>query len=328
MNPPKVVITDRVHEPVHRLLAKHCEVIANTGVERWPAAELLARARAADSLLIFAKDKIDDEFLAVCRQLKIIAGAIDDAHNIDLEACSRRGVWVAAAAGLAIQPTAELGLALSLALIRKVAAGDRVVRGGDSPTATSELCGGSLLGKTVGIIGMGKVGQAFARLLAGFSARIIYDDPVRMSPVQEAFFGIGRASLDQVLSQGDLVVVAVPLNPSTSQLVNEAALNKMKEGSYLVNVSRGPVVNEAAVADALKQGRLAGYAADLYEAVHPDLLDKADRTVFTPDLGAAVDQVRLEMEMSAARNILQALRGEKPRDAINEIAAVARKLET
>src|SRR5579864_5393005 len=110
---PKVVITERVHEPVDQLLAKYCEVIQNTRVERWGAAEFVDRARAADSLLIFENDRIDDGFLAVCQQLKIIAGAIDDAHNIAVEACSRRGVWVTVVPDLATQPTAELGLALS-----------------------------------------------------------------------------------------------------------------------------------------------------------------------------------------------------------------------
>jgi phosphonate dehydrogenase len=141
--------------------------------------------------------------------------------------------------------------------------------------------------------------------------------------------GIGRASFDQVLSDSDILVVMAPLTASTLHLINAAVLEKMKKGAYLVNVGRGSVVDEAAVASALEQGRLAGYAADVFETedwtradrpagVHPGLLAQADRTLFTPHLGTAVDKARLEIEMSAAAGILQALRGERPADAIND----------
>jgi phosphonate dehydrogenase len=178
---------------------------------------------------------------------------------------------------------------------------------------------------------MGRLGQAFVKLLAGFNCRIVYSDPVKMSPVQEAFFAITRASFDDVLSQSDILVVMVPLRPSTLQMISKEALARMKKGAYLVNVGRGSVVDETAVAKALEESRLAGYAADVFEmedrarpdhpaCVHPGLLAQRERTLFTPHLGSGVARTRLEIEMSSAENILQALRGERPRDAINEIA--------
>ena len=331
----KIVVTHRVHEPVKQLLSRQFDVVANDEVESWPPAKLREEAGDAEGLLVFMPDKIDEEFLAHCPRLKVIAAALKGYDNIDIAACSRHGVWVTVVPDLLSQPTAELALALTLGLVRNVAPGDRLIRSGHFRGWRPVLYGGGLAGKTVGVIGMGRLGQAFARLLAGFNCRIIYDDPVHMSPIQEAYFGMGRAPFDQVLAQSDVVVLLVPLMASTLHMVGEEALSKMKKGAYLVNVGRGSVVDEAAVARALKQNHLAGYAADVFEmedwaipghpaSVNPALLADSDRTLFTPHLGSAVARTRLEIEISAAESILQALRGERPRDAINQIESTAR----
>lgn len=325
----KAVITHRVREPVKQMLVQHCEVVANDGVESWPPDKLLERARDADALLVFMPDRIDEAFLAQCPKLRVIAGAFKGYDNIDVEACTRRGVWVTIVPDLLSQSTAELALALVLGLTRNVAPGDRLVRSGKFHGWRPVLYGSGLTGKTVGIVGMGKLGQAFVRLLAGFSARIIYYDLVKMSPVQEGFLGMGRAGFDQVLAESDVVAVMVPLTPSTLHLIHAGTLARMKKGAYLVNVGRGSVVDEAAVAHALEEGHIAGYAADVFEmedqarsdhpaAVHPGLLANTERTLFTPHLGTAVDRARLEIELSAAQSIVQALRGERPVGAINE----------
>jgi phosphonate dehydrogenase len=150
-----------------------------------------------------------------------------------------------------------------------------------------------------------------------------------MSPVQEAFLGISRAAFDEVLAQSDVLVVMLPLTESTLHLINAITLSKLKKGAYLVNVGRGSTVDETAVARSLSEGSLRGYAADVYEmedlartghpsSIHPELTANLDRTLFTPHLGSAVAQVRLKIELAAAGSILQALRGERPTDAINE----------
>ncbi len=325
----RVVVTHRVHEPVKQLLAQHCDLVGNDRVESWPPDELLKHARDAEGLMVFMPDKIDEAFLAQCPKLRVIAGAFKGHDNIDVAACTRRGVWVTIVPDLLSQPTAELALALILGLTRNVAPGDRLVRSSKFHGWRPVLYGGGLVGKTVGILGMGKLGQALVRLLAGFNARIIYHDPVKMSPVQEAFLGMARASLERVLAESDVVVIMIPLAASTLHLINSETLAKMKKGAYLVNVGRGSVVDEGAVANALEQGRLAGYAADVFEmedcarpdhpaTIHPGLLANAERTLFTPHLGTAVDRARLEIELSAAQSILLALRGERPVDAINE----------
>jgi phosphonate dehydrogenase len=326
----KVVITHRLHEPVRLLLASQCEVVANDGVETWPRGKLLESARDADALLVFMPDHINEALLAACAKLRVIAAALKGYDNIDVEACTRRGIWVAIVPDLLSRATAELALALVLGLTRNIAPGDRLVRSGRFRGWRPVLYGSSLIGKTVGVLGMGKVGQAFARLLAGFDARIIYHDPVKMSPVEEAFLGIGRADFNQVLAQSDVVVVVVPLAPSTLHLVNAQTLAMMKKSAYLVNVGRGSVVDEDAVARAIERGHLAGYAADVFEmedearpdhpvAVHPALLFDRERTLLTPHLGTAVDNTRLEIELAAAHSILEGLRGERPAGAINEV---------
>jgi phosphonate dehydrogenase len=331
-----VVVTHRIHEPVKQFLAKECEVVANDGGESWPRSKLLENARAADALLVFMPDQIDEALLAECPLLKVISAAFKGYDNIDVAACTKRGVWVTIVPDLLSSPTAELALALALGLTRNLLPGDRLIRDGKFQGWRPVLYGDGLVGKTVGILGMGKLGQAFARLLSGFNTRIIYHDPVRMSPVQEAFFGISRAAFDDVVTQSDVLVVLLPLTETTLHLINAATLAKMKRGAYLVNVGRGSTVDEAAVARSLAEGALRGYAADVYEmedlarrdhpsGIHPELIAHADRTLFTPHLGSAVAQVRLEIELSAASSILQALRGERPNDAINEPAFCSSK---
>jgi phosphonate dehydrogenase len=312
------------------MLEQKCDVVANDTAETWPKSRLAQLGRDADAIMVFMPDTIDEPFLAHCPRLKVIAAALKGYDNIDVEACTRSGVWITIATDLLSQPTAELALALVLGLTRNIAPGDRLVRSGNFQGWRPILYGSGLMGKTVGVVGMGRLGQAFARLLAGFGVRIVYYDPVKMSPVQEAFFGITRSTFDQVLTESDILVVMAPLTASTLHLINGAAIGKMKQGAYLVNVGRGSVVDEAAIASAIEHGRLAGYASDVFELedrarpdhpaqVHPGLLAQPDRTLFTPHLGTAVDKARLDIEMSAAANILQALSGERPADAINDL---------
>jgi phosphonate dehydrogenase len=263
--------------------------------------------------------------------LRVVAAALKGFDNIDVAACTRRGVWVAIVPDLLTSPTAELALTLTLGLTRNVLAGDHRVRSGEFKGWRPVLYGDGLVGKTVGVVGMGKLGQAFVKMLSGFNVRVLYYDPVPLSPVQDAFLGVARRTLDQLLAQSDVTVLLAPLTAESLHTINAESLRLMKPGSYLVNVGRGSVVDEVAVGQALKEGRLAGYAADVFEmedwaradhpaTVAPALAAHVDKTLFTPHLGSAVKAVRLEIELAAARSILQALRGERPQGAINEPA--------
>jgi len=325
---PVVLITHKVHEQVKQLLSAECRVIANDSPESWTRSELLHHAREAAALMVFMPDGVDEHFLAQCPNLKVVAAALKGYDNFDVAACTRRGVWFTIVPDLLTLPTAELALGLALGITRNVLPGDRLIRSGNYQGWRPVLYGGGLRGRAVGIVGMGKVGQALAQLLAGFEATIFYSDRNRLSAQEESRLRVSRLDLDQLLAISDVVVTLLPLQSGTLHLINAAALRQMKPGACLVNVGRGSVVDEEAVADALADGRLAGYAADVFEmedwartdrpqTISPRLLANSANTLFTPHLGSAVGSVRLEIELAAARNILQALNGQEPEDAIN-----------
>jgi phosphonate dehydrogenase len=302
----KIVITQRVFPETVDLLSPYAEVIIGR------------LSRDADALMVFMPDSLDEEFLRSCPNLKIVAGALKGCDNFDVDACTRLGIWFTIVPDLLTGPTAELALALMLGLARNVPAGDRLIRSGNFQGWRPILYGTGLAGSTVGIIGYGAVGRALARMLQGFSCRIQFHD----------LSADGSVPLDFLLESSDFVLPLVPLAPDTFHLLDRAALARTKRGSYLINVSRGSVVDEDAVADAIESGHLAGYAADTFEMedwarrdrprdINPRLLRLADRTLFTPHLGSAVVSARLEIELAAANSILQALRGERPSGAIN-----------
>lgn len=325
---PKVVLTHWVHPEVVEFLAPHCEVVANPSRARLAGEEILARTRDAAAIMTFMPDSVDAAFLDACPKLKIVSCALKGYDNYDVDACTRRGVWITIVPDLLTIPTAELTIGLLIGLTRNILAGDRAVRSGGFQGWRPELYGTGLTGRTVGLIGIGAVGQAIAERLAGFRMRIVYADPRPLPAEREAELGLERVALDDLLRRSDFVVPMVPMRADTFHLIDDTALAKMKRGAYLINTGRGSVVDENAVARALASGHLAGYAADVFELeewTRPDrptripqaLLDDAERTLFTPHLGSAVDEVRLAIEMEAARNIVQALAGEVPQGAIN-----------
>ena len=325
---PKVILTHRVHPEVIELLAEHCEVIPNPGPETLPLDEILQRAKDAEALMTFMPDRVDEAFLRACPRLRVVGCALKGYDNYDVEACTRHGVWITNVPDLLTIPTAELTIGLLIGLTRNVLAGDRFVRSGQFNGWRPALYGSGLTGKTLGIIGMGAVGQAIAQRLVGYEMRVLYTDPVALPKEKEERWSLGRVELPELLAASDFVVPMVPYHDETLHMIDRSALARMKTGAYLINTCRGSVVDEQAVVEALASGRLAGYAADVFEmeewarpgrpqAIPQALLDDSERTLFTPHIGSAVDAVRLEIELEAARNILQALRGEIPQGTIN-----------
>jgi phosphonate dehydrogenase len=305
----KVVITQRVFPGTIDQLSPHAEVVVGP-----PSPD-------ADALMVFMPDSLNGAFLSSCSKLKIVAAALKGYDNFDVEACTRLGIWFTIVPDLLTEPTAELALALMLGVARNVPAGDRLIRSGDFQGWRPILYGTGLAGSTVGLVGFGAVGRALARMLQGFSCCVRYFDPSVDA----------STPLDTVLGTSDFVLPLVPLTPETFRMLGREALSRMKRGSYLINVSRGSIVDEEAVAHAIESGHLAGYAADTFEMedwargdrpreISPRLLRLSDRTLFTPHLGSAVVAARREIEREAANNILQALRGERPSGAINSPA--------
>ena len=306
MSLPRVVITQQAFPETIELLSPHAEVI------------VAPPSRDADALMVFMPDSLDAAFLLSCPNLKIIAAALKGYDNFDVEACTRLGIWFTIVPDLLTEPTAELALALMLGLARNILAGDQLIRSGGFQGWRPILYGTGLAGSTVGLIGFGAVGRSLARVLQAFSCRVQYHDP----SVD------GSIPLETLLASSDFILPLVPLTADTFHLLNRETLRRMKRGSYLINVSRGSIVDENAVADALESGHLAGYAADTFEMedwartdrpreINSRLLRLTDRTLFTPHLGSAVASARREIERCAAHNILQALGGERPSGAIN-----------
>lgn len=328
---PRAVVTNRVDESAIADLAARCEVVANASTTPWRRDEVLARARDAEALMVFMPDAVDDDFLAQCPRLRIVAGALKGADNFDVAACTRRGIWFTVVPDLLTEPTAELAVGLMIGLARNVAAGDAAVRTGGFAGWRPVLYGTGLADSMVGLIGAGAVGAAIARRLTGFGCRMIYSEAARLDPGRERQLGLQHASVDEVAAASDFVVVACPLTAATSHFVGAGFLAAMKPGAYLVNISRGSVVDEAAVADALDGGALGGYAADVFEledwarpdrprAIDPRLLADRENTLFTPHLGSAVTSVRNRIAAAAARAIVQCLDGEEPDGALNRPA--------
>jgi phosphonate dehydrogenase len=284
--------------------------------------------------MTFMPDRVDEAFLRACPQLRVVGCALKGYDNYDVEACTRHGVWITNVPDLLTIPTAELTIGLLIGLTRNLLAGDRFVRSGAFNGWRPMLYGSGLTGRTLGLIGMGAVGQAIAARLQGYELNLLYDDPRPLVPELEARWQLTRVSRDALLRQSDFVVPMVPYRPDTLHLIDAQALAAMQDGTYLINACRGSVVDEEAVADALASGKLAGYAADVFEmeewarpdrprVIPPRLLADTARTLFTPHIGSAVDSVRLAIEMEAATNILQTLRGEVPQGAINRPLARA-----
>ena len=317
---PLTIATHPVHADTMALLRRRCDVEV---CERSPSPEVLAaRAAGASALLAFMPDRVDARLLDACPELRIVAGAFKGADNVDVEACKARGVWVTVVPDLLSASTAELAVGLLIAVARRIREGDAAVRGGQFTGWRPGFHGIDLEGTAVGIVGMGSLGQAIARRLLGFGCRLAYADP----GVPEAN-GLAARPLEDLLRESRVVVLAVPLTPTTHALINGERLALMSPGAVLVNVGRGSTVDEDAVAAALASGRLAGYAADVFAiedrsrvqtpAAMPPALLSHPRSVFTPHLGSAVAEVRRAIETRAAESILQALDGHRPLGAIN-----------
>ena len=323
----KIVVANRIHQSVRDMLSGAGPLVTNDTDAPWDKATLSAHCAEAGALMAFMTEAIDAEFVERCPNLRVIAGALKGYNNFDMAACTERGVLVTNVPGLLTEPTAELTIGLMIGLARNLASADRYVRSGDFNGWRPTFYGGSLDGATVGVIGAGAVGRTILRMLGGFSCRRLYVDKNPLSSTEERDLRAERVSLETVQAQADFVVLALHLMPETHHLVDAAFLAGMKPGAYLVNPARGSLVDEAAVADALAAGHLAGYAADTFELedwalegrprdIHPALRD-TDKTILTPHIGSAVATVREAIERSAAESILAVREGVVPDTVVN-----------
>lgn len=329
---PTVVVTHRVHDEILELLSTRCTVIANQSDDTLPRSEILRRAANADALMAFMPDMIDADFVDACPRLKIIGGALKGYDNFDVAACSSRGIWFSNVPDLLTVPTAELAIGLMIGLIRHVRSADAELRQGGFRGWRPRHYGLGIEGSTIAIVGMGAIGQAIAQRLQGWGARLRYTDSRRLTLAAEVRFDLDYRPLDALLTDADIVMLALPLTDATLHTFDTLRLAQMRTDAWLINPCRGSVVDESAVLAALQSGRLAGYAADVFEMedwarpdrprhIDPRLLDHP-RTLLTPHLGSAVASVRLAIERCAAENILAVFAGQRPPQAVNEPMAI------
>jgi phosphonate dehydrogenase len=327
---PQIYITHKPFPETLALLQPYGRVIWNDSEQSWPPEKIHTAREAADAIMVFMPDSLGAADVAGLPYLKIVAGALKGHDNFDVDALAERGIWFSNVPDLLTVPTAELGVGLLIGLARHLLPSDTFVREGRFSGWVPRFYGRGLAGSTVGIIGMGAVGRALAERLEPFGMRIVYFE----RKPQSADFSQGtKASclpLDRVIAESDFLFPLTHLYRETHHLIGAAELAGMKPGALLINIGRGGLVDETAIADALESGHLAGYAADVFEmedwlikarprTINPRLLAMRSKTLFTPHTGSAVTEVRMAIERTAALNIIDVLSGKPPRNAVRNI---------
>lgn len=316
----KVAITTKFFpEELARLKDAGHEVVVHDG-QPLGKPGLLAFAKEAEGLIVLLSDRIDEEVLEGLPTLRIVANLGVGVDNIDVAGATRRGVLVTNTPDVLTEATADLAWALLMATARRVVEADRDLRREGFPgwTFLPKHLGTDVYGKTLGIVGFGRIGQAVARRAQGFAMRILYFSRTR-KPEAEKALGARFLPLHELLGESDYVVLCVPLTSETRHLIGARELGLMKKEAILVNVARGPVVDEEALVRALQEGRILGAGLDVFERepeVHPGLIGLRN-VVLTPHIGSATWATRRRMAALAVDNVLAALRGQRPPTLVN-----------
>lgn len=322
----KVLVTGRLPEEVLERIAREHDVETNTEDRPMERKVILDRIADKEGLLCMITDRIDQQLLDSAPKLKMVANYGVGYNNIDVDAVTKRGIPVSNTPDVLTDATADLAFALILAVARRVAEGDRMTReGGFQFWAPLYFLGSEVSGKTLGIIGFGRIGRAVAQRARGFDMRVLYSDVDRPSPSAEKDLDVVYTPLKSVLSESDFISLHVPLTDQTHHLIDAEALERMKPSAYLVNTSRGPVVDEQALVKALEERKIAGAGLDVYEN-EPLLtsgLAALKNVILLPHVGSATWETRTKMAQVAATNLLAGLRGESPPNCINSDAIMS-----
>ncbi len=319
MAKPQVFVTRPVPKVVLEKLAERCDVRCHPEDAPIPAAQLAEACREVEGLLVIGS-RVAEEVLETSPSLRVVSTASVGYDNIDVAACTRRGIPVTNTAGVLEETTADLAFALLLAAARRVAEGDRYVRQGRwRMWQFGALYGEDVHGKTLGLYGFGRIGQAMARRALGFSMRILYHARHRVAEAIEGRLEARHVDRETLLRESDYLSLHVPLTPETRHLIGARELGWMKRSAFLINTARGAAVDEEALAQALEAGALAGAGLDVFERepqVHPKLL-QLENVVLMPHVGSATTETRLRMAALAAENLLAVLDGRRPSNVVN-----------
>jgi glyoxylate reductase len=302
-------------------LARRGAEIDSYGVDAaMPRPELLTRLRGKQGLICVISEAIDQALLDACPDLKVVSNVAVGYNNVDVPACTRRGVVVTNTPDVLTDTTADFAWALLMATARRVVESDRYVREGRfQKWEYMLLLGGDIHGKTLGVVGFGRIGRAMARRAQGFGMRVLYQDAMAADAATERELHATRTDLPTLLRESDFVTLHTPLIPETRHLINAQSLRTMKKSAFLVNAARGPVVDEAALVQALREKWIAGAGLDVFEEepkVHPGLIDLPN-VVLAPHIASGSSETRLKMAALAVENCLAVLGGKTPPTPVN-----------
>jgi glyoxylate reductase len=319
MAKPKVYSTHQLFEPARNILDANCDMQYWTDSERPPRDEVLRHVKDKDGLICLLTEKVNEEFLRAAPKLRIASNVAVGYDNIDVDACTKRGVVVTNTPGVLDETTADFAWTLLMAVARRVAEGEALARSGNwRGWNLDQLCGADVWGKALGIVGFGRIGRSVARRASGFQMKIIYTDAVRASEEVEKSVNAEFCDMNSLLAESDFISLHVPLLPETRGMFNGPKFLRMKPTAFVINTSRGPVIDEAALVAALENKKIAGAALDVFEnepLLHPGL--KRSNVVLTPHIASASLETRTKMAVMAANNIVAMFKGQRPPNILN-----------
>ncbi|MEB2835875.1 MAG: D-glycerate dehydrogenase [Desulfurococcales archaeon] len=326
MAKPRLFVTRQLPGDALKRLEEYYDVVLWPEYQAPPYEKLLEEARRSDALVTLLTDRVDCNLIESSPRLRIIAQYAVGYDNIDIDCATRHGVYVTNTPGVLTDATADLTWALILAAARRIVEADRFVRSGEwYKTRTGwhpmMMLGVEVHGKTLGIIGMGRIGRAVAKRAKGFDMRVIYYDVVRLPEDVERELGVEYAPLEKLLAEADIVTIHTPLTPETKGLMNRERIRMMKKGAILVNTARGKIVDLDALVEALKDGHLAAAGLDVFpeEPLPPDHpITKLDNVVLTPHIGSATWETRTKMADLVAENLIAFYKGQVPPTLVNK----------
>ena len=319
MPKPRVFATHSLFEAARQILKETCEVEYWARPERPPREEVLRRAKDKEGLICLLTEKINEELLGAAPKLRIAANVAVGFDNIDVAACTKRGVVATNTPGVLDETTADFTWTLLMAVARRLSEGEELARSGKWKNwDLDQLVGTDVWGKTLGIVGFGRIGRAVARRASGFQMKVIYTDAQRAPAEVERALKAEFWEMNALLAESDFISVHVPLLPETRRLFDAPKFNRMKPTAFLSNTSRGPVVDEAALVAALEGGQIAGAGLDVYEnepSIHPGL--KRANVVLAPHIASASLETRTKMACIAAENVVALFAGKRPANILN-----------
>lgn len=316
-----VFITRKIPEEGVNILKTVCQrVEVNPHDSPLTYDELLKEAKGRDAIITMLSDRIDARLMQEAANLKIVANYAVGYDNIDVKAATARGIVVTNTPGVLTDSTADMAWALLFSITRRIVEGDKLTRAAKfTGWAPMMLLGGDLVGKTLGIIGAGRIGTAMAMRSRGWNMRVLYMTQQSRNAVLEEMLGAQRVDLEMLLRQSDFISLHAPLSEKTRHLIGAKELSLMKRTAYLINTGRGAVIDEAALVHTLRNKQIAGAGLDVYEE-EPKLkpgLAELDNVVLAPHLGSATNETRAKMAVIAAENIVAVLHNQRPNNCVN-----------